>query len=398
MNTEKPAGVMRSRMNTALYGARRSAIREFSKLARSTPGCIALTLGEPDRETENTVSEQIRTALSARETHYIENNGTLTLRTAISEFESDKNGMDYSPDEVIVTAGATEALFTALFGILNPGDEVIVPTPAFVLYEEIIHLCRGVFVPLDTSGDGFQISAEKLQALVTPRTKAIILNSPNNPTGVVYNRESLESVHKIASENLMFVICDDVYRQLIYTDSYHSFAEYRDLRDRILVAQSFSKPYAMTGWRMGYLLADREIKERLELIHQYLVVSTPSLFQRSGIRALQTSPDEFVTACRRRRDFVLQSLAEMGLPVTKPEGAFYVFPDISAFGISSADFCRRMISEAGLAATPGFCFGSDDHIRLSVCASDENLSEGMIRLRSFLERLRKEKKGEKNCD
>ena len=394
MNTEKPESMMRSRMNTALYGARRSAIREFSKLARQTPGCIALTLGEPDRETEDTVSEQIQISLAAKETHYIENNGTLALRTAIADFEADKNGMDYSPDEVIVTAGATEALFTALFGILNPGDEVIVPTPAFVLYEEIIRLCRGVFVPLDTTEDGFQISFEKLQSLVTPRTKAIILNSPNNPTGAVYSRESLDAVHRIASEKPLFVICDDVYRQLIYTDCYHSFAEYRDVRDRILVAQSFSKPYAMTGWRMGYLLADREIKERLELIHQYLVVSTPSLFQRSGIRALQTAPDEFVTACRHRRDFVLDSLAQMGLPVTKPEGAFYVFPDISAFGLSSADFCRRMISEVGLAATPGFCFGSDNHIRLSVCASDENLREGMSRLRSFLEHLRKEKKGE----
>lgn len=394
MNTEKPESMMRNRMNTALYGARRSAIREFSKLARQTPGCIALTLGEPDRETEDTVSEQIQISLAAKETHYIENNGTLALRTAIADFEADKNGMDYSPDEVIVTAGATEALFTALFGILNPGDEVIVPTPAFVLYEEIIRLCRGVFVPLDTTEDGFQISFEKLQSLVTPRTKAIILNSPNNPTGAVYTRESLDAVHRIASENPLFVLCDDVYRQLIYTDAYHSFAEYRDVRDRILVAQSFSKPYAMTGWRMGYLLADREIKERLELIHQYLVVSTPSLFQRSGIRALQTAPDEFVTACRHRRDFVLDSLAQMGLPVTKPEGAFYVFPDISAFGLSSADFCRRMISEVGLAATPGFCFGSDNHIRLSVCASDENLREGMSRLRSFLEHLRKEKKGE----
>ena len=394
MNTEKPESMMRSRMNTALYGARRSAIREFSKLARQTPGCIALTLGEPDRETEATVSEQIQISLAAKETHYIENNGTLALRTAIADFEADKNGMDYSPDEVIVTAGATEALFTALFGILNPGDEVIVPTPAFVLYEEIIRLCRGGFVPLDTAEDGFQISFEKLQSLVTPCTKAIILNSPNNPTGAVYSRESLDAVHRIASEKPLFVICDDVYRQLIYTDCYHSFAEYRDVRDRILVAQSFSKPYAMTGWRMGYLLADREIKERLELIHQYLVVSAPSLFQRSGIRALQTAPDEFVTACRHRRDFVLDSLAQMGLPVTKPEGAFYVFPDISAFGLSSADFCRRMISEVGLAATPGFCFGSDNHIRLSVCASDENLREGMSRLRSFLEHLRKEKKGE----
>lgn len=386
MNTSE--NIMRSRMNNAVYTARRSAIREFSKLAKSIPGCISLTLGEPDRDTEYIVSQEIQTALLNKETHYIENNGTLALRTAIAEFEERKNGMDYTPDEVIVTNGATEALFTALFGIINPGDEVIVPTPAFVLYEEIIKLCRGVFVPLDTTEDSFQISKEKLQSLVTPNTKAIILNSPNNPTGTVYSQDSLEAVHKIACENPIFVICDDVYRQLVYTESYHSFSEYKDLRDRIIVAQSFSKPYAMTGWRMGYLLADKEIKERLELIHQFTVVSTPSLFQRSAIKALQTFPDEFVNDCRRRRDYVLSCLEEMNLPVNKPEGTFYVFPDISEFEISSADFCKRMISSVGLAATPGFCFGSDRHIRLSVCASDENLTEGMNRLSVFVKSLR----------
>ncbi len=388
--SERPMNEMRDRLNSALFEARHSAIREFSLLARKTPGCIALTLGEPDVPTEESVCGQLQAALEAGETHYIENNGSPDLRRAIAEFERDKNGMDYSPDEVIVTAGATGALFTALFGILDPGDQVIVPIPAFGLYREIITLCRGEFVPLYTGEDGFQISPERLEAVLTPRTKAIILNSPNNPTGVVYNRESLETVKRAAAKRRIFVICDDVYRQLVYTDSYHSFAEYRGLRDRILVAQSFSKPYAMTGWRMGYLLADKAVKERLELIHQYTVVSTPSLFQRPAVRALKTSAAAFVAACRRRRDVALGRLSEIGLPVTKPEGAFYVFPDISAFGLSSADFCRRMISEAGLAATPGFCFGDDSRIRLSVCAPDEDLREGMRRLGCFIEHLKKE--------
>ena len=217
-------------LNKAVYGAKRSAIREFSKLAGKTPGCIALTLGEPDFATPQPVCDAVPEALAAGQTHYIDNNGTYALREAIARFEREKNGMDYTPDEVILTAGATEALFVALFGILNPGDEVIVPTPAFVLYEQIIGLCRGTFVPYDTAPDGFQLDAGRLRTLITPRTKAIILNSPNNPTGCVYNESSLQAVHDAVQGREIFVICDDVYRQLDYTGGYHSFVEFRDLR------------------------------------------------------------------------------------------------------------------------------------------------------------------------
>ena len=229
-------------LNEAVYGAKRSAIREFSKFANKMPGCIALTLGEPDFATPQPVCDAVPEALAAGQTHYIDNNGTYALREAVARFEREKNGMDYTPDEVILTAGATEALFVALFGILNPGDEVIVPTPAFVLYEQIIGLCRGVFVPYDTAPDGFQLDADRLRALITPRTKAIVLNSPNNPTGCVYNESSLQAVHDAVQGRGIFVICDDVYRQLNYSGGYHSFAEFRGLRQQILLVQSFSKP------------------------------------------------------------------------------------------------------------------------------------------------------------
>ena len=380
---------MQEALNTTLFTAKRSAIREFSKLAGQTPGCIRLTLGEPDFVTPEAVCNEVGAALDAGETHYIENNGIRPLRESVASYERRENGMDYDPDEIILTAGATEALFVSLFGILNPGDEVIVPIPAFVLYEQIINLCRGVFVPLDTAPDDFQIDPAKLRALITPKTKAIVLNSPNNPTGCILNRQSLEAVRGAVRERDIFVVCDDVYRQLVYGTEYHSFAEYRELRDRILVVQSFSKPYAMTGWRMGYLMADRSVKERLELIHQYTVVSTPSPFQRACITALGCDVAPMREEYAARRGIVLDKLTAMNLPVTVPEGAFYAFPSIASLGLGSAEFCTRLIKEAGVAVTPGFAFGSDAHIRISYCCSREALTEGLDRLARFVDSLRR---------
>ena len=378
---------MKNNLNTAVYGAKRSAIREFSALAKATPGCVGLTLGEPEFDTTLPIREAAKTALDNHGTHYIPNNGAPELLERIAAYERERNGMDYGPDEIIATAGATEALFVALFGVLNPGDEVIVPIPAFVLYEEIIKLCRGVPIFLDTAADGFQIDGNRLKALISPKTKAIILNTPNNPTGCVYTRESLDAVRDAVKNKPIFAICDDVYRQLIYTDDYHSFAEHRDLREQLLIVQSFSKPYAMTGWRMGYLLADRSVKERLELLHQFMVVSTPAPFQRAAMAALDYDPTPLVETYRKRRAFVLRRLREIGLEAAEPMGAFYVFPSIQKFGLSSAEFCTRMIREAGLAATPGYCFGGEGFIRLTYCYSDAELGEGLDRLERFVKQL-----------
>ena len=378
---------MENFLNTAIYNAKRSKIRQYSALAKNTPNCISLTLGEPDFDTPSEIRDAAHFALDNHATHYIENNGTMALREKIVEYENRVNGMNYTPDEVIVTAGATEGLFVALFASINPGDEVIIPTPAFVLYEEIIKLCRGIPVFLDTSADDFQITEEKLNECVTDKTKAIILNTPNNPTGCVLTWESLKNIYNAVAERNVFVICDDVYRQLTYTENYHSFAEFRDLRKQIIVIQSFSKPYAMTGWRVGYLLTDFSIKTRLELLHQFMVVSTPAPFQDACIRALDFKPEEFLNTYKKRRRFVLDSLNEIGLEVTQPDGAFYVFPSIKKFGMPSDEFCTRMIKEAGLAATPGSCFMGEGHVRLTYCYGDDVLQEGMKRLKEFTRKL-----------
>ena len=374
-------------MNAALYTAKRSAIREFSRRAAAVPDCVRLTLGEPDFPTPAPVCAAVGQALLNGETHYIENNGTPALRQAIADYERDHNGMDYATDEIIVTAGATEALFTALFGVVNPGDEVIVPTPAFVLYEQIVNLCRGVFVPLDTADSAFQIDPARLGALITPKTKAIVLNSPNNPTGCILNRQSLDAVHDAVRDRDLFVICDDVYRQLIYGADYHSFAEYRDLRDRLIVVQSFSKPWAMTGWRMGYLMADRPVKQRLELIHQFTVVSSAAPFQRACIAALRYDPQPMADEYAKRRAYVLKRLAGMGMDVHTPDGAFYVFPSVKKYGMSSAEFCLRLLEEARVAVTPGDAFGAEGFVRISYCCAMAELEKGMDRLEQFIRSL-----------
>ena len=374
-------------LNHAVYGLRRSAIREYSALAAKTPGCVALTLGEPDFDTPSSVIDTTCTSLHHGETHYIANNGDRQLLEKISAFEKEHNGLFYSADEIIVTAGATEGLFVSLFGILNPGDEVIIPTPAFGLYEQIVLMCRGVPVLMDTSQDGFQIRKQKLVQFVSDKTKAIIINTPNNPTGCIYDEESLAAVADVIDGKGMFVICDDVYRQLIYTDDYHSFAERSEYRDQIIVVQSYSKPYAMTGWRMGYLMMPQSIKERLELIHQYVVVSTPAPFQKACMEALDCDVSAMRNTYEKRRAYVMDRLEKMGLSFTVPLGGFYVFPSIEKYGMTSDMFCRRLIEEAKLALTPGSCFGCEGHVRLTYCYDDGALKEGLDRLEGFLRKL-----------
>ena len=320
-----------------------SGIREFARLAQEKEGCISLTLGEPDFNTPANIKVALKNALDDNMTHYAPNAGYDSLRKAIADFEQQK-GIFYKPEEVIVTIGATEALFTGLFSILAPGDEVIVPVPAFSLYESIITMCGGKTVRLDTRDSGFQIDLDQLQAAYSPRTKAIILNSPNNPTGAVYTEETLDCLYDFLKDKPLFILCDEVYGQLAFED-YRSFTSYGDLKDRLIVVQSFSKPYAMTGFRAGYLLADRPVVEILEKVHQYNVVSIPSFVQAACEEALSFDSADMRASYQHRTRYVCDRLEEMGLAVRPPDGGFYVFPSIADFGMSSDAFCRRLIEE-----------------------------------------------------
>ena len=375
------------RMNDAVMNVQLSGIRRFTYLVRNTPGACGLTIGEPDQNTPDPIKAAAKAALDADDTHYPPGNGYPYLLEAISRFEAEHHGLHYSPDEIMVTVGATEAVSAALHTLLNPGDEVIIPTPAFGLYEAVVRLCRAVPVFLPTEDTAFQIDARALAAALTPRTKAAILTSPNNPTGCIYNRETLGAVHALLKDRPVFVICDDVYRALTYTEDYHSFAEYQDMRDRILVVQSFSKPYAMTGWRVGYVMADAAVKNRLEVFHQYAVTSVPAFVQPACVKALETDTAPMVDLFRRRRDYVYRRLSDMGLPVQEPQGAFYMFVDLRKFGMDSVTFCERMLRESLVGIIPGVYFGTEGYARLSYCYSDEDLKEGLDRMERFIESL-----------
>ena len=373
-------------LNSNLSALKRSPIRLFTNLARETPGCASLTIGEPDFDTPEQIREAAIAAIRAGNTHYAPNQGTPELRQAVAEFETNR-GNPTKPEQVLITIGACHALFTALLGILNPGEEIIVPTPGFMLYESIAAIAGARAVPLDISKTGFQIGEDALKAAITDKTKAIIINSPCNPTGTVFDEKSLEIVKNCVLGKPIFVICDAVYNQLVYADCPDISLD-RELKEQLILCQSFSKPYAMTGWRIGYLTCPEYVMERLLLLSAAEITAVPTFLQNAAVTALATDPAPMVETYRKRREFVCRRLDEMGLSYPAPEGAFYVFPDISEFGLSSEEFCIRMIKEGGVAAVPGSCFGAEGYIRLSYCYSDEALATGLDRMEAFIRHLR----------
>ena len=271
-------------------------------------------------------------------------------------------------------------------GVLNPGEEVIVPVPAFSLYETIVTIAGGRVVPLDVSKTGFQIDPEALNRLITPRTKAIILNSPNNPTGVVLNEKSLGAVKQAVLGKPIFVISDNVY-SLLSDGGCPDLSLDADLKEQLILCQSFSKPYAMTGWRLGYLTCPEYVMDRLLLLSAGTIASVPTFLQEAGIAALKEDVRAMGETYRRRRSYVTRRLREMGLDFPEPEGAFYVFVDIRKFGMTSDEFCTRLIQEGKLAAVPGSCFGVEGFLRLSYCYGDEELKKGLDRLEAFIKGL-----------
>ena len=372
-------------LNQNLTAMKRSGIRAFTELARQTPDCRMLTIGEPDFDTPAPIRAAAAAALDRGETHYAPNQGVAALRQAIAQFET-RRGNPTEAAQVLVTAAATQALFTALMGILNPGEEVVVPTPAFPLYESIITAVGGKMRVLDLTRTGFQITPDALAEVITPRTKAIVLNSPNNPTGTVLNRQSLEAVKEAVLGKDIFLICDNVYSALSYGDCPDITLD-PVLKEQVLLCQSFSKPYAMTGWRVGYLVCPEYVMDRLLLLSAAMIAAVPTFLQSAALEALNTDPTAMVETYRARRDYVCRRLDGMGLVYPKPEGAFYVFPDISRFGMDSAGFCERMIREGRVAAVPVSCFGAEGYIRLSYCYSDRELAEGLDRMEAFLKNL-----------
>ena len=380
---------MRKPTNSSLATLQPSGIRRINALAAATPGCIALALGEPEFDTPASIRAAAKDALDAGMTHYPPNNGTASLREAIATYMADSATGDarlsYAPEEIIVTDGATEALHATLAALLNPDDEVVIPTPAFGLYESIVVANHARPVFLDTAPAGFQIDEEALRAVVTPDTKALVICSPNNPTGCVFSASSLDAVARVAEETGIYVVCDDVYNRLVYTEGFERFAaRHVELHEQVVVVESFSKPWAMTGWRLGWLAAAAPVAAEIAKMHQYLVSSAASFEMPAGEAALAVDPAPMLATYRARRERVLAALDEMGLPCVEPSGAFYAFPCIEKTGLTSEEFCTRAIREAGVALVPGDCFGAEGYARLSYCVADDALNEGLRRLSAFV--------------
>ena len=371
-------------LNSNLSSLKRSGIRVYTNMAREIPDCAMLTIGEPDLDTPQPIKEAAWAALQQGRTHYAPNQGIPALRQAVADYETAR-GNATTPEQVLITVGSSQALFTALVGILNPGEEVIVPVPAFSLYETIVTIAGGKMVPLDVSKTGFQITEEALTPLVNEKTKAIILTSPNNPTGVVLNPESLAAVKKAVLGKPIFVISDNVYSLLSYGPCPDLSLD-RELKDQLILCQSFSKPYAMTGWRLGYLVCPEYVMDRLLLLSAGTIAAVPTFLQEAGLSALKQDVSPMREIYRRRRDYVTSRLTRMGLDFPAPEGAFYVFVDIRKFGMTSDEFCTRLIKEGKLAAVPGSCFGVEGYLRLSYCYADEELRKGLDRLEAFIKR------------
>lgn len=381
---------MLDRVNPIVRNIKMSGIRRFSQAAKQIEGVVSLTIGEPEFDTVEPIKDALIQAIHDNKTHYPVGLGINELREAISKFESKNEKSAYSKDEVIVTVGSTEALAAVFFSLLDCDDEVIIPEPMYLVYQPLIERCGAKVVGLDTTKHDFQINKEELERLVTDKTKAILITSPNNPTGVVYSQESLDYVVDIALKNRLFLISDDVYNQLVYVDHLPSLRDYPEIREQLIVTQSYSKPYAMTGWRIGYILADAPIAKVVGTFHPYLVSGIATFIQEAAIVALDQDTTWMRDNYKERRDTSLRMLEEYSIKVVKPEGAFYFFVDVKEFNLSSEAFCEKALYEYKLAMVPGVYFGEhcDHFVRLSYATGVDELYEGLRRLGKMVTDLR----------
>ena len=370
-------------LNSHLADIAASGIRRFTALAAQTPGCISLALGEPGETTAAHIRAAVAAELDAGNTHYPPNAGFPYLREDIAAWEGVR-GVPAQADQVFVTVGATEAIAAAFATALEPGDEVVVFAPLYLVYRQLAALFGARPVLVDTAPSGYQVDRTALEAAITPRTKLIVVTSPNNPTGCIYTPESLDIIAEVALEHDLYVLSDDIYSELVYTQGYRRFlAANPDLAERTFVVNGFSKSWAMTGWRLGWLIAPPAIAPEVAKVHQCLVSSVPAFLQRAASTALATPTDDLCTIYRHRRDIVEEALDGMGVAHAPLDGAFYAFIDISCFGMTDEEFCLRAISEAGVALVPGSCFSAPGYARISYACSDDDLIEAMARLARF---------------
>lgn len=371
----------------------RSGIRKMSALALSMDNVISLCIGEPDLDTPSHIIEAGVEALRNGFTHYAPSGGLWELREAIAERYRRETGLDYGPENVIVTTGTTQGLFHSFLGVLNPGDEVIIPDPYYPNYLGQFHLAgaKVVTVPVKEE-NGFRLQAEDIERAVTPQTRALLINSPNNPTGALLEKDDLAKIADVARKHDLTVISDEVYDSIIFDDrTYCSMAQIPGMKERVIIHNGFSKTYAMTGWRLGYLVAPSEYVERSIYLQESLVSCTTTFPQIAAVAALNGSQDcvaDMLDTYSRRRTIVIEGLNDIpGVSCYPTAGAFYAFPNIKSFGLNSEDFAIDLLKKERVATVPGSYFGDngEGYLRLSFATSDEDLREGIRRFRKYVE-------------
>ncbi len=375
-----------------------SGIRKFFDIVNEIPGAISLGVGEPDFETPYHIREAGIQALQAGKTFYTSNSGLMELRKAVSDFTKRHTGLTYDPaSEIMLTVGGSEAIDVALRTIINPGDEVIYIQPSYVSYLPCILLADGVPVPIELKAENrFRLTREELEAAITPKTKALILSFPNNPTGAIMEKEDLEAIVDVIKEHHILVISDEIYSELTYGKEHVSIASLPGMKEYSIVINGFSKGFAMTGWRLGYALGNKEILKQMIKIHQYAIMCAPTVSQYAAIEAMYNGDQDVVymrESYNQRRRFLYHELQRLGLPCFLPEGAFYMFPDIREFGMTSEDFALDLLKEEKVAVVPGSAFGDcgEGFIRISYAYSIEELKEALLRIERYLNRKRSQK-------
>lgn len=372
-----------------------SGIRKFFDIVNEIPGAISLGVGEPDFETPYHIREAGIQALQAGKTFYTSNSGLMELRKAVSDFTKRRTGLTYDPaSEIMLTVGGSEAIDVALRTIINPGDEVIYIQPSYVSYLPCILLADGVPVPIELKAENrFRLTREELEAAITPKSKALILSFPNNPTGAIMEKEDLEAIVDVVKEHHLLVISDEIYSELTYGKEHVSIASLPGMKEYSIVINGFSKGFAMTGWRLGYALGNKEILKQMIKIHQYAIMCAPTVSQYAAIEAMYNGDQDVIymrESYNQRRRFLYHELQRLGLPCFLPEGAFYMFPDIREFGMTSEEFALDLLKEEKVAVVPGSAFGDcgEGFIRISYAYSIEELKEALLRIERYLNRKR----------
>ena len=382
-------------INTTVKDIPPSGIRRFFDLANEMEGVISLGVGEPDFDTPWHIREAGIRSIEEGRTAYTANQGLFSLRKEICQYHERRFNVHYNPkDNIVITVGGSEAIDIAMRALINEGDEVIMLSPGYVAYEPSIRLAKGTPKLIELKRENeFKLTPEALEATITNKTKVMLINFPSNPTGGVMTYEDYQKIVPIIKKHEILVISDEIYAELSYEDNFYSLANFAEIKDQVIIISGFSKAYAMTGWRLGYVLANQTFTEAMNKIHQYIIMSAPTGAQYGAIDAMRNGDihvQEMKEAYMSRRNFITKGFNRIGLPTHLPQGAFYIFPDIRSTGLTSDEFCEQLLNEQKVACVPGTAFGDagEGFIRVSYAYSIEHIKEAIERIDAFMKKFR----------